>query len=76
MVPTSGTLILPAGGSSTAAIAVSLVEDTIAETTEWFLIRVSVDSDEGEIISGVDIANVTILDNDRMLSAVTKCMFN
>ena len=65
VISTFGTLILPAGGPSTAAIPVSLVEDTIAEAREWFLVTISVSSDEGEVISGVGTANITILDNDR-----------
>ena len=65
MISTFGTLILPAGSPSTAAIPVSLVEDTVAEASEWFLVRISVGSDDGEVISGVGTTNITILDNDR-----------
>ena len=65
MVSTFGTLTFPAGVPSTAAIPVSLVDDTIAETSEWFLVGISVGSDEGEVISGMGVANITILDNDR-----------
>lgn len=69
VLPTFGTLTLPAGGRSSAAIPVSLVEDTIAEASEWFLVMISVGSEEGEIISGAGTANITILDNDRMYRA-------
>jgi hypothetical protein len=64
-VPTFGTLTLPAGGRSTATIPVSLVDDTVAEPSEWFLVVISVGSDEGETVSGMGTANITILDNDR-----------
>ena len=65
VISTFDTLILPAGGRSTATIPVSLVEDTIAEASEWFLVRISVGSNDGEVISGVGTANITIIDNDR-----------
>lgn len=73
VLPTSGTLTLPAGGPSSATIPVSLIEDTIAETSEWFLVRISVSSEEGEIISGTGTANITILDNDRKFKVWLHC---
>ena len=65
VVSTFDTLTFPAGVPSTAAIPVSLIDDTIAEPSEWFLVGISVGSDEGEVISGMGVANITILDNDR-----------
>ena len=67
ILTTSGSVILPAGGPASVAIpALNLVDDASAESDEFFLIRLSVDQDEGEIISGRGVANVTIIDNDRM----------
>lgn len=67
MVQTVGNVILPAGGAASAAIGVSLVEDSIAEFSEFFLMEISVVNDEGEVVPGLQVANITILDNDRML---------
>ena len=64
VVSTFDTLTLPAGGPSVASFPVSLVDDTIAEASEWFLVSLSMGSDEGETIVGMGTANITILDND------------
>lgn len=45
-----------------------LVDDTVAEGSEFFLVRINAGNEEAEIVSGLDEANVTILDNDRRLS--------
>ena len=69
MVETAGSLSLPAGGAASATIPVSLIEDSIAEPSEFFLVRISVGDVNGEIVSGLDVANVTIIDNDRTSQA-------
>lgn len=66
VVLTSGTVTLPAGGPASAAVPVTLVEDAIAEGDEFFLMRLSVNEGEGEIISGRGVANITVIDNDGM----------
>ena len=74
ILSTSGSVILPAGGPASVALpAMALVDDVIAESDEFFLIRLSVDQDEGEIISGRGVANVTIIDNDRMSICMHAC---
>ena len=66
-VATFGSVTLPAGGASTATIPVTLVDDTVAEGSEFFLVRINAGNEEAEVLSGLDVANVTILDNDRKL---------
>ena len=67
VVATVGSVTLPAGGSSTATIAATLVDDTVAEGSEYFLVRINAGNEEAEVVSGLDMANATILDNDRRL---------
>ena len=75
VLSTSGSVILPAGGPASVALpALSLVDDVSAESDEYFLIRLSVDEGEGEIISGRGVANVTIIDNDRMSFCTHACI--
>lgn len=65
-IETAGTLTLPAGGGATAAIPVSLIDDSFAEAPEFFLVRISASNNQGEVLSAFDTANITIIDNDRM----------
>ena len=63
IIPSMGTLLFPPG-ATLAAITIPILDDELPETTESFLVSLSLPGPDGTVELTSDLATVTINDND------------